>query len=119
MWVDGRRASFERNGQELVITPKRALRDGEKFVVRIAGFAATPTEPSDDPLAVVFFTSPDGSATAPQPYYARMIYPSNDHPRDKAAFRFDFDVPAGTDAVANGVEVGAPQARWPQPHRPT
>jgi len=105
VWVDGKRARFARDGDELVITPQRALRDGERFVVRIAGFAATPTEPSDDPLSVVFFTSPDGSATAPQPYYARMIYPSNDHPRDKAAFRFDFDVPAGTDAVANGVEV--------------
>lgn len=105
VWVDGKRARFVRDGDELVITPRRALRDGERFVVRIAGFAATPTEPSDDPLSVVFFTTPDGSATAPQPYYARMIYPSNDHPRDKAAFRFDFDVPAGTDAVANGVEV--------------
>ena len=31
--------------------------------------------------------------------------PSNDHPRDKASFTIRFDVPAGTTAIANGVQV--------------
>ena len=53
-----------------------------------------------------FFVTRDGSATAPQPYFAHLIYPSNDHPRDKASFSFRIDVPAGTTAVANGLPLG-------------
>jgi aminopeptidase N len=48
--------------------------------------------------------TPNGSATAPQPG-GHYIYPSNDHPRDKATFSFRIDVPAGTSAFANGVNV--------------
>src|SRR4051812_31769853 len=104
--VNGRAASFTRDGEELVITPHRPLRNGKRFVVEISHFTATPTVPGDDPASPAFFVTPDGSGTAPQPYYAHLIYPCNDHPRDKATFRFDFDVPEGTDAVANGVEAG-------------
>jgi aminopeptidase N len=106
VWVNGRPAAFTRAAEELVITPKHPLRDGRRFVVRIAHFGATPTVPGDDPASTAFFVTPDGSGTAPQPYYAHLVYPCNDHPRDKATFRFDFDVPQGTDAVANGTEVG-------------
>ena len=106
VWVNRRAASFTRDGEELVITPKRPLRKGSRFVVRIAHFTATPTVPGDDPTSTAFFITPDGSATAPQPYWAHLIYPCNDHPRDKASFTFHFDVPAGRDAVANGDEVG-------------
>jgi aminopeptidase N len=106
VWVNRRPASFTREGSELVITPKRPLRKGKRFVVRITHFSATPTVPGDDPTSTAFFITPDGSATAPQPYYAHLIYPCNDHPRDKASFTFHFDVPEGRDAVANGDEVG-------------
>jgi aminopeptidase N len=106
VWVNRRPATFTRDGEELVITPKRALRKGSRFVVRIAHFTATPTVPGDDPTSTAFFITPDGSATAPQPYWAHLIYPCNDHPRDKASFTFHFDLPAGRDAVANGDEVG-------------
>ena len=60
------------------------------------------TSPSRPPSS----SHPTGSATAPQPYFAHLIYPSNDHPRDKASFTFRFDVPAGTEAVANGLPLG-------------
>jgi aminopeptidase N len=114
--VNGKTATFTRDGEELVVTPRRPLRNGKRFVVQISDFTATPTVPGDDPTSTAFFITPDGSATAPQPYYAHLIYPCNDHPRDKATFRFDFNVPEGTDAVANGVEVGqrtrAGRTRW-------
>ncbi|MCP4543444.1 MAG: M1 family metallopeptidase, partial [Chloroflexi bacterium] len=59
--------------------------------------------PSDDSLFVV--SEPDG---------ARYWFPSNDHPRDKATFRFELSVPEGLTGVANGVlvetRVGVPQA---------
>jgi aminopeptidase N len=106
VWVNRRPATFTRDGEELVITPKHPLRKGSRFVVRIAHFSAIPTVPNPDVgTSEAFFITPDGSATAPQPYYAHLVYPSNDHPRDKASFTFRFDLPAGRDAVANGDEV--------------
>ncbi len=106
MSVDGRTAQWERDDEELVITPKRWLRKGERFVVRVSHFVAVPTELNTSASAAAFFVHQDGSATAGQPFYEHFVYPSNDHPRDKASFTFRFDVPAGTTAVANGLPVG-------------
>jgi aminopeptidase N len=104
--VDGRAASWRREGEELVITPRRAVRRHERFIVRVSHFVATPTAAGDEPESTAFFTHATGSATAPQPYFAHLIYPCNDHPRDKASFTFRFDVPAGSVGVANGVPLG-------------
>ena len=101
--VNGRPATARRDGEELVITPARALYCGLPFVVRVEHFTSTPGVPSaSDLLAVPFFATPDGSAWAGQPAGAHRIFPSNDHPRDKASFTFRLDVPASTTAVANG-----------------
>jgi aminopeptidase N len=114
--VDGRSAQWRRDGEELVITPKRWLRKGERFVVRVSHFVAVPTEPTgEDFESTAFFVHLDGSATGGQPFYEHLVYPSNDHPRDKASFTFRFDVPAGTTAVANGVPLG----RWTRKGRTT
>ncbi len=40
-----------------------------------------------------------------EPDGARYWFPNNDHPRDKALFRFEFTVPEGQTAVANGTLV--------------
>lgn len=105
--VNRRTARWIREDEELVVTSKRPLRNHKVFVIRIANFTATPTEPNpNDPSTAAFFITPDGSATAPQPNLAHRIFPSNDHPRDKASFTFRFDVPTGTIAVANGVLTG-------------
>ena len=104
--VDGRAAAVRPDGEELVITPRRAIDKREKFIVRVSHFVATPTAAGDEPESVAFFTHADGSATAFQPYFAHLYFPSNDHPRDKATFSFRFDVPAGTEAVANGLPLG-------------
>src|SRR3954453_1572397 len=73
VWSNRRPATFTRDGEELVITPKHPLRKGSRFVVRIAHFSATPPVPGDDPASTAFFITPDGSATAPQPYFAHLI----------------------------------------------
>jgi aminopeptidase N len=106
--VNGRPADWTRSGQELVITPQRPIAAHRRFVVRVEHFASHPTAPKfgDPSVTTAFFTTPDGSATAPQPDFAHYIYPSNDHPRDKASFTFRLDVPAGETAVANGDLVG-------------
>jgi hypothetical protein len=113
--VNGRVADWTRAGEELVVTPRRPLRKGHPFVITVSNFVSTPTVPNpDDPATTGFFVTPDGSATAPQPDKAHRIFPSNDHPRDKASFTFRFDVPAGRDAVANGVRAGPQHARRAQ-----
>ena len=104
--VDGRRADAQWDGDELVIVPPRPIQRGDLFIVRVADFTATPIVP--DPtqfLGAPFFATPDGSAWAGQSAFAHYIFPSNDHPSDKASFTFSIDVPAGTTAVANGVLV--------------
>jgi aminopeptidase N len=104
--VDGAPARSRRDDEELVVTPRRSLRNGEVFLFR-ARFTAVPTEIDEEDLtSTAFFVHEDGSATAGQPFFEHFVYPSNDHPRDKATFTFRFDVPAGTTAVANGVELG-------------
>lgn len=106
--VNGAPAQWRRDGSELVITPRRAIKDRALFVVTVSRYVAVPTVPNDDPSSTALFVHPSGTATAPQPDLARYFLPSNDHPRDKASFDFRFDVPAGQTAVANGV----PLAKW-------
>jgi aminopeptidase N len=104
--VNGRTATWTREGDELVITPQRPLAQGRKFVVKVKDFVAVPTEPSDDPTSTALFITPHGTATAAQPDLAHFIFPSNDHPSDKASYTVRFDVPSDIVAVANGVPIG-------------
>jgi aminopeptidase N len=104
--VDGQPAQLRRDGEELVITPARPIRRDATFVVRVEHFTSHPIVPDPDVLlSAAFFITPDGSATAGQPNAMHSVYPSNDHPRDKATFTIRFDVPAGETAVGNGVLV--------------
>jgi aminopeptidase N len=104
--VNGLPAKFTRTPDDLVITPRLPLRNGLPFIVTVSHFVAAPTVAnSDDFATTAFFYHPAGSATAPQPNWAHLFLPSNDHPRDKASFDIRFDVPAGTTAVSNGVKL--------------
>jgi aminopeptidase N len=91
--VDGKRARWSRDDHELTIAPKRALKRKQRFevFVRYAGDPAT------------FRDTFDGATVAGQPESAAGWFPVNDHPRDKAAYRFDVTVPLGYEVVANGV----------------
>ncbi len=104
--VNHRSADWTREGEELVITPRRALARHRIFVVRVSDFVAVPTEPDpEDFSTAAFFSTPHGSATAPQPDFAHRIFPSNDHPRDKASYTFRIDTPSDILAVTNGVRL--------------
>jgi aminopeptidase N len=105
--VNAAPARFERNGEELVITPARPIAKGARFTVTVKHFTADPAvaDPEVFPPPA-FIVTPDGSATAGQPNAMHSVYPSNDHSRDKASFSFHLDVPTGETAVANGVLTG-------------
>ena len=108
--VNGRDAAYVQDGEELVITPGRAIRKGRRFVVKV-DFVGGPDGPAvDDPFPYGWFTTLDGSVTAGQPDKGHWIYPVNDHPVDKATYTIRLDVPEGVTAVASGV------LRWSRTH---
>ncbi|MEU8821853.1 M1 family metallopeptidase [Actinoplanes sp. NPDC048796] len=102
--VNGKPARFSRTGEELVIMPRTALKAGRAFTVTVKGFKATPE--AADPEALYGFTiTPDGTALISQPAAAHQVFPSNDHPSDKARFTVTTDVPSGWTGVASGVRT--------------
>jgi aminopeptidase N len=102
--VDRRHASWTRDGQELIVTPRRPLRDGHRFTVEIAyGGVPVTFEIPGFGLPAGFMTTPDGAIVAGQPEAATAWFPVNDHPIDKASYSFEVTVPDGFEVVANGV----------------
>jgi aminopeptidase N len=101
--VNGRAASYTRDGQELVITPRPGLRAGREFTVAVdyAGVPAVVTDP--DQSIEGWVPTDDGAFVVGEPQGSPGWYPVNDNPRDKATFDFTVTVPAGLTVMANGV----------------
>jgi aminopeptidase N len=57
-------------------------------------------------LGIAWFSTPSGSITAAQPNRAHRIFPSNDHPSDKASYTIRANTPAQSTFVANGELTG-------------
>jgi aminopeptidase N len=100
--VDGRPATWSRDGGEMTVTPARPLWHGREFTVAVTydGVPAT----IDDPLLGQsgFFHTDDGALVAGQPDVAATWFPSNDHPRDAASVDVSITVPEGLEGVSNG-----------------
>ncbi|MFI6760090.1 M1 family metallopeptidase [Micromonospora sp. NPDC050417] len=100
--VDGRSARYDRDGQELRISPKHGFSTGERFTV-VVRYDGTTGQPTDNEGALYGWVStPDGAFVANEPEGASTWYPVNDHPTDKAGYDFRITVPEGKTAVANG-----------------
>jgi len=101
--VDGAAAAFERQGQELVITPGQGIVTGQRFEVRVT-YAGEPTVQVDpEGYLLGWIPTKDGAFVACQPDGAPDWFPCNDNPRDKATFDISVTVPEGLTAVANGL----------------
>ena len=105
--VDGKTATWRRDGQELVISPGRALDRHADFrvVVRYGGIP-TPVPDLLTHLPTGFMATSDGAIVAGEPEGADTWYPANDHPSDKASYSFEVTVPDGYQVVANGKPRG-------------
>jgi aminopeptidase N len=106
--VNGATAIYERQERELIITPALPLVPGMTFSIEIsyhghpeAGKSIT----SPDWVGLVgWFHNADGSiTTVNEPNGAALWFPVNDHPRDKATYRFDVRVPQPWVVAAPGV----------------
>ncbi|MER6474246.1 M1 family metallopeptidase [Streptomyces collinus] len=118
--VDGTAAGFRRSGQELVVTPRHALRKDREFRVTVS-YSGTPKPVSDpDGSADGWIPTDDGAFVAGEPQGAMTWFPANNHPKDKSSYDFTITVPKGRTAVANGVLRGVRTAngrttfRWHQ-----
>jgi aminopeptidase N len=101
--VNGQAARWTRDGQELVITPRQALRKGEGFRVDVS-YRGTPEDVTDpDGSADGWIATDDGAFVAGEPQGAMSWFPSDSLPLDKASYAFEITVPTGYTAVANGV----------------
>ncbi len=102
--IDGRSATWRREGDELVVRPRAGLRKFRRFKV-VIGYYGVPETIGDPTLGDLagFVHTDDGTLVVGQPDAAATWYPVNDHPLDKAAYTFHITVPAGLEAVANGV----------------
>ena len=102
--VNGRPATWTRSGAELTVRPAQGLpnRVGFAVVVRYDGVPRTllgGLGPSG------FLHTDDGTVVAGEPEVAALWFPVNDHPTDKALYTFRIKVPAGLEAIANGLLV--------------
>lgn len=105
--VDGEPATHRRDGDELVVDPEPLLQAGDTFVVTV-DYRGRPQPRPDRVLGRVGWQRAGSvSIVAAEPYGAHLWFPSNDHPSDKAAFRFSITVPEGMTAIANGVLVSS------------
>jgi hypothetical protein len=108
--VNGEAAKSRRRGGELTVDPAgKGIDSGAAFrtVVRYDGIPETLPDTSG------FIHTDDGALVIGEPHVAATWYPVNDHPIDKAAYTFRVTVPAGLEAVANGVLVGqATSGSW-------
>ena len=101
--VAGRAATFSRDGQELVVTPRTGIRTGTSFTIVVA-YGGTPTVVTDPDFSIEgWVPTDDGAFVVGEPQGSPAWYPVNDNPRDKATYDFSVRVPAGLTVMANGV----------------
>lgn len=101
--VDGCAAGWSQADGELTITPERGLREGVSFevTIRYGGVPQPLIEP--DGSSSGFFPRTGGAVVIGEPHGASSWFPANDHPTERASFRFEISVPEGVAVAANGV----------------
>lgn len=103
--VDGAPAQFATEPPELLITPTSPLVDGQRVAVDVTYTLKPEPIPSAAGELVGWFPTRGGSYVLNEPEGANTWLPCDDHPSDKATFRFEITVPTGLTAVANGALV--------------
>jgi aminopeptidase N len=100
--VEGRKARWNRAGQELTVRPRAELDEGETFrtVVRYSGTPVAVTDP--DGTEEGWLRTDDGALALGEPTGSMAWFPGNHHPSDKASYDVSVRVPEGLKAISNG-----------------
>ncbi|MGW0776389.1 M1 family metallopeptidase [Streptomyces sp. NPDC002835] len=94
-------ADFATAGEDLVIDPPANIPAGSRMRITVA-HTSDPRGPKD---AGGWVRTGDGLVMANQADAAHRVFPSNDHPSDKAYFTFRVTAPPDITVVANGRRV--------------
>ncbi|MEW1629230.1 M1 family metallopeptidase [Streptomyces sp. NPDC089173] len=100
--VNGRAADFGSRNEDLIIQAPRRLAEGVPLNITVLH--------TSDPAGTAgnggWIRTADGLAMANQADAAHRVFPSNDHPSDKAHFTFRITAPKERTAVAGGLPAG-------------
>lgn len=100
--VNGRAADFGSKNEDLIIQAPRRLAEGVPLNITVLH--------TSDPAGTAgnggWIRTADGLAMANQADAAHRVFPSNDHPSDKAHFTFRITAPKALTAVAGGLPAG-------------
>ena len=110
--VDGMTANFEQTADELLIDLPA---DRAEQITAIIRYSAAPDGGlSPVGLPAGWFPTEDGAYVLNEPDGARTWLPSNDHPSDKATWRFEISAPGARTVSANGtlVQTGSDTEPW-------
>jgi aminopeptidase N len=108
--VNGAGAAYQRDGNELVITPARGLAKAGTFTVEV-GYDGVPHPITSPDLGMGgFLDTQDGAIALGEPESASTWFPVNDHPLDKATYDIQITVPDGLTALSNGTPGGSETA---------
>ncbi|WP_258805504.1 M1 family metallopeptidase [Pseudarthrobacter sp. NS4] len=101
--LDGRKtARFSQRREQLVVSAQAALQPGQAFTLEIR-YEGSPSPRKGLWGEVGWEELSDGVLVANQPNGAPSWFPCNDHPRDKASYRFTVTTDAHYRAVCNGL----------------
>lgn len=102
--VDGVAAAAEPVGErDLVVTPQEPLAQGDAFTTAFTYVTSPRTVAGAEPIDPGWMADGDEVYAVFQPHGAATLFPANDHPSDKATYRFRVTAPDGLDVVANGL----------------
>ncbi|WP_406384435.1 M1 family metallopeptidase [Streptomyces sp. NBC_01618] len=100
--INGLRADFAVADEDLVIQPPGRLPAGVPLHITVRHTS----DPRGDRDSGGWLRTADGLAMANQADAAHRVFPSNDHPADKAMFTFRITAPKDLTVVANGLPAG-------------
>ncbi|WP_443066690.1 M1 family metallopeptidase [Streptomyces sp. NBC_01255] len=103
--VDGAPAAYNRAGDELTLRPREDIGDGAEFKATVT-YTGVPEPITDaDGSEEGWLRTDDGAVAVGEPEGSMTWFPGNHHPADKAAYDITLTVPAGLEALSNGVRT--------------
>ena len=101
--VNGTEATYARSADELTITPSEPL-EGDQPFTTVVQYHGTPATVTSGGLSGIGWSHGDSGAINVwgEPDAASDWFPSNNHPRDKATYRFEITVPDPWMVAATG-----------------
>ncbi|MFJ9829023.1 M1 family metallopeptidase [Streptomyces sp. NPDC101160] len=101
--VDGAPAAVNRAGNELTLRPRDDIDAGKRFVATVTYTGVPKTITDSDGSEEGWLKTADGAVAVGEPTGSMAWFPGNHHPSDKASYDITVTVPAGLQAVSNGV----------------